>query len=1460
MVLHAQDIADKFNRANSNTVGGGWGETETGAAGAAVDGSELRLQEPSNNAGREFVSQATPGSYSTTLNQNNCVLTWAFNMRQTRTDPSGFDASNYGVAVVLAGSASDLTTGQGYAVVLGQSGGTDAIRLVRYNGGLDLNSNLTNIVSASDFGANYLDVRVTYTPSTDTWQLFYRDNGANVLFGQQASWSNPLTASTSAGSAVDATYTGTALGQIGVLWNHGNVDGDFARVDNFYVPSGRPSLPVITPSSATICNGGSVGLSAASTSTSLTRVTVNSSGGPATVTGGPVNATIYPWTTAVSGLPTSGVTLESVTINGVGHTYPDDIDILLQSPTGTNVILMSDAGDADDITGRTFTFMDGSPAATDNPPFGSTLASGLYAPTNYGTPDDWPTAPGPGSFTQTTPLLSLFTGNLNGDWDLLIRDDAGGDNGTFGSWSLTFTYTSTVSYTWTPATGLSSTTTAATTASPTSTQVYTVTAAHSANACTQSANVTVTVVDPPTTATVGGPQTVCELGTTTGLGGNTPGVGTGAWSVVSGGSGTFSNNTDPDATFTHTGGAGPVVVRWTISTSAPCPPSTADVSITITPAPTTATVGGSQTVCENGTTAGLGGNTPVNGTGAWSVVSGGTGSFSNAADPNATFTHAAGAGPVVVRWTISNAPCTPSTADVSITITPSPTTSAAGSDQSICNQPGTATMAANAPGIGTGLWSQVSGPAATITTPASPTTTITGMTTPGSYVFRWTISNAPCTASEDDVTITTAVCAYYSRATGNVTDPIWSDTPTGTAGAATFGSAVSMVVQSPDVVTNDANTTVNDLTVDAGGELVLAASVFLAADGDAVDINGDLTADDNSLLVLSPSVASTFDLASATSLWDLTIDADVSTTLTGALSIRGSLDLLDGDFDCTANQVTLASGAGYTGRLGPVAATADYLGNMRIERYRPAGLTNWMLLGSPISSRNVVHWQDDFITAGYPGSQFPNFDDPVGSNILWPSVRWYDETDPGAGNDDGMQGVSSNLQPLSAGQGFAVWAGSGLVNTTAFTIDLQNNVPVIASTPVTLPMSYTNTGNASVDGWNLVSNPLPSPIAFDQIVRGADVGDFVTFYNPANGNTAVWDISLNAGTNGGTNTIQSMQGFFLKATGSLVTTTVDESAKVNDNAGGMFGLTGEPAAHLRLRIASDLNTFSDEAIVVFSEGQPALDADDAEKFVLAHDSAPQIATLSDGIQLAMNAYGNADAGASLPLRVNVGVTGEHTISAIEVGGLELSCLAIEDLETGAMVSLLGGQGYTFTMDAAADPAIARFILHINNGPVASFTADNSTVTVGQPVQFTAAGTTGSYAWSFGDGNQSTEQNPQHAYAAAGSYTVTLTTDDGVCSSSAIGEVTVELSTSVAAASKAEHRAWAAPQGIVVEHAFTGKAAVTVELLDATGRIAYTGRMNANRQVLPSAQLANGAWFVRLDNGSERVTLRVPLAR
>ena len=276
--------------------------------------------------------------------------------------------------------------------------------------------------------------------------------------------------------------------------------------------------------------------------------------------------------------------------------------------------------------------------------------------------------------------------------------------------------------------------------------------------CTDAtAELTITVSQPPTTATAGGPQTICAGSTTAALGGNTPTSGTGMWSVVSGGAGTFNPNANtPGATFTHTGGSGPIVLRWTIS-NAPCPNSTADVTITITQPPTTATVGPNQGVCALGTTSSLGGNTPTSGTGMWTVQSGGTGTFNpNANTPGATFTHLTGTGQIVLRWTISNAPCPDSFAELTITISQSPTPATAGGPQTICAGSTTAALGGNTPTSGTGMWTIVTAGATGTFNPNAntPGATFTHTGGTGMITLRWTISSSPCASSSADVVIT----------------------------------------------------------------------------------------------------------------------------------------------------------------------------------------------------------------------------------------------------------------------------------------------------------------------------------------------------------------------------------------------------------------------------------------------------------------------------------------------------------------------------------------------------------------------------------------------------------------------------------------------------------------------------------------------------------------------------------
>lgn len=93
-----------------------------------------------------------------------------------------------------------------------------------------------------------------------------------------------------------------------------------------------------------------------------------------------------------------------------------------------------------------------------------------------------------------------------------------------------------------------------------------------------------------------------------------------------------------------------------------------------------------------------------------------------------------------------------------LTVDELPSTSVAGTDQTVCSS--TATLAGNTPTVGSGEWTVISG-TATITTPSSPASGVTGLVV-GSATLRWTISNGSCTPSTDDVVITRNASNTYT--------------------------------------------------------------------------------------------------------------------------------------------------------------------------------------------------------------------------------------------------------------------------------------------------------------------------------------------------------------------------------------------------------------------------------------------------------------------------------------------------------------------------------------------------------------------------------------------------------------------------------------------------------------------------------------------------------------------------
>jgi subtilisin-like proprotein convertase family protein len=813
------------------------------------------------------------------------------------------------------------------------------------------------------------------------------------------------------------------------------------------------------------------------------------------------------------------------------------------------------------------------------------------------------------------------------------------------------------------------------------TVTYTIAASGGCPLFQTTASITVTSAPSATISYTGSPY--CSTGGTASV--TRTGTAGGSYSSTAG----LSINSGTGAVNLGASTAGTYTVTYTIAASGGCALFQTTASITVTAAPSATISYTGSPFCSTGGTASV----TLTGTAGGSYSS--TAGLSINAGTGAVDLGASTAGTYTVTYTIAAAGgCAlfQTTASITVTAAPSATINYTGSPYCSAFGPAAVSLTGTSGGA-------FSASPAGLSINAATGEVDPGASTPGTYTVNYDIAAAGgCAAFNTSTSITITGCTYYSQGNGGVNSAIWATTPVGTPIAVIWNSTSSMVIQSGDTITVNANTAINDLTTEATSRLVVNAANTLNVHGDLLTLAQFSVSAASGEVTLESTAPVSIAITGTVAFNDLTVNATAGVTVTGGLNIFGTLQLNDGTFNASSATVQLRSDAIRTGRLGPVDPSASYTGDLTVQRYIPGGATNWRLLGTPVAGETVNDWKDDFFTAGFPGSHYPNFYSPTGSGILWPSVRKYDETVANADVNEGLVGVASTSEALGIGRGYAVWSGDNAGGTNPFIVDVTG-APTIAQTPVTLPMSWTNSGNPAADGYNLVSNPLPSPIDFASISRGSDVQDFYWIYNPANGNNATWNGTI--GTNGANGVIQSSQGFWLKADGPAVATTVDESAKVAGNTGGVFGGSEQdPMPMVRLHLSSTVNTFSDETVVVFQDGTPAFESNDVAKFVFSHPQAPQIATRSsDDQNLAISMYGGFSNAITIPVLVNVAVNGTYTVTATELEGITgVSCLTIEDLQTGAITPLTEGASYSFVVLANDDENEPRLLLHAT-GPV-----------------------------------------------------------------------------------------------------------------------------------------------------------------
>jgi autotransporter-associated beta strand protein len=280
-----------------------------------------------------------------------------------------------------------------------------------------------------------------------------------------------------------------------------------------------------------------------------------------------------------------------------------------------------------------------------------------------------------------------------------------------------------------------------------------------------------------------------------------------------------------------------------------------------------------------------------------------------------------------------------------ITVNQNPTTANAGPAQTIFTGQAT-TLAANAPTTGTGMWSVTSGPS-TATSQFSDVTSSTATFTPtgdvGDYVLTWTISNAPCTPSTSNVTVTVnkpTVNLSVSSNSGSEAAQT-AITVTATASAPVVGDqTVDLAVSGTGITSGDytlSNTTITILNGQTVGSVI-----FTITDDNAVE--GTETA---TLTISNPSTK--IALGSTTAQTITITDNDVAP----GLSIN-DVSMMEGnagttEFTFTVSLATPAPAGGvsfdYTTANGTAIAGSDYV---------PASGTRTILEGQRTATLTVL--------------------------------------------------------------------------------------------------------------------------------------------------------------------------------------------------------------------------------------------------------------------------------------------------------------------------------------------------------------------------------------------------------------------------------------------------------------------------------------------------------------------------
>jgi hypothetical protein len=428
-------------------------------------------------------------------------------------------------------------------------------------------------------------------------------------------------------------------------------------------------------------------------------------------------------------------------------------------------------------------------------------------------------------------------------------------------------------------------------------------------------------------------------------------------------------------------------------------------------------------------------------------------------------------------------------------------------------------------------------------------------------------------------------------------------------------------------------------------------------------------------------------------------------TLGNALQVKGTITPTAGTL-ATGNQLTLVSNA--AGTAGIAAGSGTYItGNVTAERYIPSVSRRWRFLASPVIGATLDDWQNEIFITGTGGAA--NGFDPTASNQA--SVYGYNEALPGEYSANGWVAATNINNPLSTGKGFRVFirgdrSDPGVLNGTSGNqaAVTMNATGAVNTGNITMPVSYTNTGSITNDGWNFMGNPYPSAIdwnAFHDAGRtGASPNYSGTDYTHLDATVSVYDVntnsyvSYNAMSNTGigilsSGVIPSGAAFWVKAAAGSPSMTMKEVYKTAAAPAAMFKEASETFA---LRLVQDALTADEMIVKYIPEADQNFDAYDIPKLY----GEINIASITpDQTHLSGNCKPFNGVSDSIRLSLGIGKTGTYSFEFKNVKQLSANLdIHLIDAFTHEAIDMNSTNSYTFNVDKtnAAASGNQRFMI------------------------------------------------------------------------------------------------------------------------------------------------------------------------